>query len=142
MSGGDYVWHRKVNQAVGSSVSYGTTGVSGSVVVTGGTGAASGAIFVQRIQGIVTTGAAVTWGFTDSSGSQLITTAIDMSTAGTRFDVDFGPVGKQLPTGASLQVSGSASGAAANVDWFGYRKYMGGTSVGFFPASGASGTTL
>lgn len=141
MSGGDYLWHRKVNQSVGSQIAYGTTGVSGSVIVSGGTGVASGAIFVQHLEVIVTTGSAVTWNFIDSSGSQTIAGPIDMTTANTRFPFDFGEAGFQLPTGASLQVSGSASGAAANVKWIGYRKYMGGTSVGVFPASGASGTT-
>lgn len=141
MAGGDYLWYRKVNQAVGGQISYGTTGVSGTAVVTGGTGVASGALFIQHLEVIVTTGAGVTWNFIDSSGSQTIAGSIDMTTAGTRFPFDFGAVGVQLPTGASLQVSGSASGAAANVNWVGYRKYMGGTSVGAFPASGASGTT-
>lgn len=141
MSGGDYRWQRKVNQEVGSRISYGTTGVSGTAVVTGGTGVASGAIFIQHLEVVVTTGAAVTWSFLDSSGSQVLAGPIDMTTANVRFPFDFGETGWQLPTGASLQVSGSASGAAANVQWIGYRKYMGGTSVGFFPASGASGTT-
>lgn len=141
MSGGDYRWQRKVNQEVGAQISYGTTGVSGTTVVTGGTGSASGAIFVQHLEVIVTTGAAVTWNFIDSSGSQTVAGPIDMTTANVRFPFDFGDVGIQLPTGASLQVSGSASGAAARVAWSGYKKYMGGTSVGVFPASGASGTT-
>lgn len=140
MSGGDYRWQRKVNQEVGGSISYGTTGVSGASVVNGGTGSASGAIFVQHLEVIVTTGAAVTWNFIDSSGSQTVAGPIDMTTANVRFPFDFGDVGWQLPTGASLQVSGSASGAAANVRWIGYKKYMGGTSVGNFPASGASGS--
>lgn len=141
MSGGDYRWQRKVNQEVGGRISYTTTGVSGASVVSGGTGTASGAIFVQHLEVVVTTGAGVTWNFIDSSGSQTVAGPLDMSTANVRFSYDFGDVGLQLPTGASLQVSGSASGAAANVQWVGYKKYMGGASVGFFPASGSSGST-
>jgi len=142
MSGGDYLWHRKVNGAVGSQVSYTTTGVSGTAIVSGGTGAASGAIFIQHLELIVTTGSAgVTWSFIDSSGSQTIAGPFDMSTANTRYASDFGDAGFQLPTGASLQVSGSASGAAGNLKWIGYRKYMGGSFVPTTLASGASGTT-
>ncbi len=141
MSGGDARWQRKVNQEVGATIAYGITGVSGSIVVSGGTGSASGAIFVQHLEVTVSTGAAVTWNFIDSSGSRTVAGPIDMSTANVRFPFDFGPDGVQLPTGASLQVSGSASGASATVSWVGYKKYMGGTSVGVFPASGASGTT-
>ena len=141
MSGGDYRWQRKVNQEVGGRVSYTTTGVSGTSVVSGGTGTPSGAIFIQHLELIVTTGAAQTWSLIDSSGSQVVAGPFDMTTANVSFSRDFGDVGFQLPTGASLQISGSASGAAGNLQWIGYKKYMGGTSVGFFPASGASGTT-
>lgn len=140
MSGGDYEWHRKINQRVGQTVSYGTTGVSGTAVVSGATGVASGALFLQHVELVVTTGAAVTWNLIDSSGSNTVAGPFDMTTANTSFSRDFGPNGVQLPTGASLQISGSASGAAGTLTYIGYRKYMGGTSVGV-TATGASGTT-
>lgn len=140
MAGGDYLWHRKIHQGVGGYQVIGTTGVSGAVVLSGATGTASGAIFVQRIRVLVTTGAAVTWQFQDSSGFA-ITPPLDMGAVNTPFQFDFGDRGQQLSTGASLQISGSASGAGAIVNWEGFKKYMGGTSVGVFPASGASGTT-
>ena len=138
MSGGDYVWHRKVNQDIGGFSAFGATGVSGNVTLVAAQ--ASGAIFIQRASVYVTTGSAQTWQLQDSSGNA-VTPSLDMTTAGVPFTYDFGDRGIQLATGASLVVSGSASGAGGRINWEGYRKYMGGTSVGFFPASGASGTT-
>lgn len=142
MSGGDYVWHRKVNQGYVGSVAFGTTGVSGATVGTILSGAASGAIHVQRGIVRVTTGSSgVTWQLQDGSTGSALKEPFDMSIAGVGFPFDFGDRGLQLTTGNSLVVSGSASGAAGVIDYEGYIKYMGGTSVGLFPASGASGTT-
>ena len=142
MSGGDYRWHQKNNQAVGGTVNVNTTGATGTTSpISGGTGSASGAIFVQLLEVAVTTGATgVTWDFQGSSGSQSITGLVPVNTVGlTRFD--FGPRGVQLTTGSNFQLVTSATGTAGVINWEGYKKYMGGTSVGTFSASGASGST-
>jgi len=141
MSGGDYRWHRKVNQAMGGTIVYGATGVSGTAVVSGATGVTNFGIHVQIVDIHITTGASgVTWALLDSSGSNQIWGPLAMDLAGTSLHYDFGDAGVQLPTGASLQISGSASGVGATFTWEGYRAYKGGASVGNFLASGASGS--
>lgn len=142
MAGGDYLWHQRIHQRVGGTITVNTTGSSGTNVISGGTGTASGAIFVQKLSVIPTTGATgVTWNFNDSSGSTSISGLLPMDVAPNPYQMDFGPRGVQLQTGASLQLVLSATGAAGVITWEGYKAYMGGTSVGVFPASGASGTT-
>ena len=143
MSGGDYRWHQKINQAANTTLAIGTTGVSGATVLSGYTGASNFGFHIQIIDVHVTTGASgVTWSFMDSSGSNTIFGPLAMDTAGTPFHYDFGDRGVALPTGASLQISGSASGAGALVSIEGYRAYKGGASAGYSNASGASGTTV
>lgn len=138
---GDYLSYQSVNQAVGGTITVNTTGSSGTNIISGGTGTASGAIFVQRLSVTPTTGSTgVTWSFVDSSGSTSITGLLPMDVAPGPYQLDYGPRGVQLPTGASLQLVLSATGAAGIITWEGYKKYMGGTSVGFFPASGSSGS--
>lgn len=142
MSGGDYLWYQKTHQRVGGTIPVSVSGATGTNIISGGTGTASGAIFVQKLAVIPTTGSTgVTWNFLDSSGSTSISGLLPMDVAPNPYQLDFGPRGIQLPTGASFQLSTSATGAAGLITWEGYKAYMGGTSVGFFPASGASGTT-
>ena len=138
MAGGDYRKYRQENSDVSATSRINSTGaVSGAVLASG---VASGAIFVQRATIVPTTTGAVTWALTDtSSGTPAITPAISMTGSG--YSVDYGSRGLQLTTGASLQILPSATGAAGVITFEAYWKYMGGTSVGFFPASGASGTT-
>ncbi len=76
---------------------------------------------------------------TDSStGTPALTPLISMTGSG--YSVDYGSRGVQLTTGASLQATLSATGAAGVITVEAYWKYGGGTSVGVFPASGASGS--
>lgn len=138
MAGGDYRKYRQENSDVSTTARINTTGSSGGLVLA--SGVASGSIFVQRATIIPTTTGAVNWSLTDtSSGTPAITPLISMTGSG--YSVDYGSRGVQLNTGASLQVTLSATGAAGVVTTEAYWKYGGGTSVGVFPASGASGTT-
>lgn len=142
MSAGDYEVHRKNNQRVGGTIPINSTGASGTSTLSGGTGSASGAIFVQTIDVEISTGATgITWSIIDSSGANSITGLLPMDVAPTSYKRDYGSVGLQLTTGASLQLVASASGPVGVITWQGYKRYMGGTSVGVFPASGSSGTT-
>lgn len=142
MSGGDYRWHRKINQGLGGTFAVGTTGATGTNVVTGATGKTNFAIYVQILEVIPTTGSTgVTWNFLDSSGSTSITGLLPMDVAPNPYRFDFGDAGIQLPTGASFQFATSATGAAGTIIWEGYMAYKGGASVGYTNASGASGTT-
>lgn len=142
MSAGDYEIHRKHNQRVQGTIVINSTGSYTTGVISGATGSASGAIFVQIIDVQIATGATgVTWNFLDSSGANAIYGPLPMDVAPNSFHKDFGPVGVQLTTGASVQLTTSATGAVGVIAWQGYKKYMGGTSVGNFLASGASGTT-
>ncbi len=138
MAGGDYRKYRGENQDVSVTTTVNSTGASGGQNII--TGVASGAIFVQRAMFVPTTTGAVSWSLVDSSsGNPAITPLVSMTGSG--YSQDYGSRGIQLTTGASLQLLASATGAAGFVNIEGYRKYMGGTSVGNFPASGASGTT-
>lgn len=75
----------------------------------------------QRLTIFVLTGvASKTWTFGDSSGTVALTPALDMSVAGVRFAIDFGPKGRALTAGDSLKVTISAAGSAADVQFEGY----------------------
>lgn len=64
--------------------------------------------------------AAKTWTLGDSSGTVALTPALDMSTAGVRYTLDFGPKGRALTAGDALKATISAAGAAADVQFEGY----------------------
>ena len=134
---GDYRKYRSENTDVSTTARINTTGSSGGLVLA--SGVASGSIFLQRATIVPTTTGAVSWSLTDSSsGTPALTPLISMTGSG--YSIDYGSRGVQLNTGASLQVTLSATGAAGVVSVEGYWKYGGGTAVGVFPASGASGS--
>ena len=137
MAGGDYRKYRQENSDVSTTARINTTGSSGGLTLA--SGVASGSIFLQRATIIPTTTGAVNWSLTDSSGSLALTPLVSMTGSG--YSVDYGSRGVQLTTGGSLQATLSATGAAGLITTEAYWKYTGGTSVGNFPASGASGTT-
>ena len=135
---GDYRKYRSENSDVSTTARINTTGSSGGLVLA--SGVASGCIFVQRATIEPTTTGAVNWSLTDtSSGTPAITPLVSMTGSG--FSIDYGSRGVQLNTGASLQVTLSATGAAGVVTTEAYWKYTGGTSVNTALPSGASGTT-
>lgn len=75
----------------------------------------------QRISIYVLTGSAgKTWTFGDSSGTVALSPALDMSTAGVRYTIEFGAKGRALTAGDALKLTISAAGAAANVEFEGY----------------------
>lgn len=100
-------------------------------------------IHVQKLRIVVTTGAAVTWTFGDNN-SVNITNALDMSVAGTSFELDFGPTGSILTLNKNFIGTFSGAGAAADVYVEGYQEpaeeVNNGipTVVSVSPASGAA----
>lgn len=135
MAGGDYRKYRQENQDVSAQIRINATGASGVL----STGVASGSIFVQKLSIVPTTTGAVNWSVNDPT-SGAITPLVSMTGSG--YSVDYGSRGIQITTGASLTAVLSATGAAGLIEFEGYLKYTGGTSVGNFPASGASGSPM
>jgi hypothetical protein len=75
----------------------------------------------QRIRVHVLTGGAYTWQFrAKTTTTTVLSTALDMSTAGAFFDIDFGPKGFAIPAGETLEVLISGAGAAGRIEVEGY----------------------
>lgn len=77
-------------------------------------------IFIQRLHLEVTTGAAQTWTFGDSTPLDLVPAVSVAAIA--HFDFDFGPDGMPLAQGKNFLLTISAAGAVANCTWEGYQK--------------------
>lgn len=84
-------------------------------------------IHVQKLRIVVTTGAAVTWAFSDNNGTPVTVgpPALDMSVAGVEYEYDFGPTGTILTLNKNFIATFSGAGAAADVFIEGYQNpYM------------------
>lgn len=86
------------------------------------------AVFIQRIAVAITTAASANLQFIDSITSQSIFTAVGTPSIGAQ-EVDFGPEGLELTTGAGLVVLGTASGIAGSWHVEGYRRPAAGQAL-------------
>lgn len=80
-------------------------------------------IFVQRIIVYITTDAAQSWVFEDDNGTPKKVAEVTTSPGDeTRWDFDFGPIGKPLTEGKDLELNVSAAGLAGTIEVYAYRK--------------------
>ena len=117
---GDYQWYTSQYQDVSGSDSE-----VGAVNQTLATPRKAGyALFLQRANVHITSGAAgVTWKLKDSNGAEL-TGPFDAATSGTAHTRDFGPAGVQLSDNARLELVVSGAGATGAIAWEAYQKQV------------------
>jgi ribosomal protein L31 len=99
-------------------------------------------IHVQRLVVIVTTGSAKTWTFRSATTHTAIA-VLDMTTTGTKYDIDFGPQGIAVDINENLEILISAAGAAATVLIEGFQERTATeipTITGVVPQTGNAGT--
>lgn len=94
------------------------------------------AVFIQRIVVSITTAATGNIQFIDQATSQSIFTAAGTPSLGAQ-EVDFGPEGYQLTTGAGLVVLGTAAGPAGAWHVEGYRRIADGEALSLTEAKEA-----
>lgn len=111
-----------------------TAAVTASVVAIPGTPKI--AIFIQRIVCTITAAATGTIAFRDTAGTASIFTAQGTPSIGAQ-EVDFGPEGYALPTGAGLEVIGSAAGPVGAWHVEGYRRIADGQALSLDEAKNA-----
>lgn len=79
-------------------------------------------IWVQRIVVWISTSAAQSMTFQDDAGTPLVVAVVPSSPgANTRWDFDFGPVGRPLGENQDLDITLSAAGLAGSVIIYAYR---------------------
>lgn len=87
------------------------------------TGRAGQTIYIQRVIAYITTDAAVSWVFTDSNGTPKKVCEVTVSPGDeTRWDFDFGPLGRPLTEGKNFLLDVSAAGLAGHIEWYGYMR--------------------
>jgi hypothetical protein len=96
-------------------------------------------IHVQRVTLVVTTGAAHTLQLRSGTTHTVITPAMDLTTAGTKYEYDFGPQGVAIETNENLEALISAAGAAVSLTIEGFQERTATDLAGSFTLSSASG---
>ena len=117
MPGGDYTRRRVIYQDKSSTTNFAAT--DGNITLTAGR--ANYTQFIQRIVVMVKTSAAQTITFQSDSTSVYVAKMPSAPGVDTRWDFDFGPEGKSLPTGEGMQMAMTA-GNAGHVEVIGYQK--------------------
>ena len=77
-------------------------------------------IFIQKIHIEITTGAAQTWSFQDSTPTDIVPAVSVAAIA--HFDFDFGPLGVPCALAKNFVLTISAAGAVGWTSWEGYQK--------------------
>ncbi len=93
-------------------------------------------LYLQKLEISITTYAAKTWTFQDSSGTAVVNGVISIAAAaeahvsesGT-IVLDFGPTGLALTKGKDFQLKNSATGAGGQVHWEMYEKIDGAVAL-------------
>lgn len=117
-TGGDYARNRQTFQDLSTSAAFAAADGDTTLL----TGVASRTVYVQRIIVMIKTSAAQTITFQDSAGSPVYVAKIPSSPgADTRWDFDFGPIGKPLTSGKNLSMAMTA-GNAGHVEVLAYMK--------------------
>lgn len=78
-------------------------------------------IYIQRIIVYITTDAAQSWAFEDSSGKRVCQVPTSPG-VNTRWEFFFGSIGIPLTEGANFVLTMSAAGLAGSVEWEGYAR--------------------
>lgn len=92
-------------------------------------GRSTDTLYVQRIVVSITTSAAKTLTFQDSSGSPVAIAAVPSGQAVGAVVFDFGPEGFPLPVGTGLDLANSGAGVGAALVAQGYRRTAPGTAL-------------
>jgi hypothetical protein len=118
MPGGDYTRRRIIYQDVRSTTNI-VVGTSDYTLVTGKT---NYTVYVQRIIAWITTSAAQSVSFEDSSTALQIAAIPASPGAGTRWDFDFGPEGRPITTAENLVWNASGAGNVGHCEVLAYLK--------------------
>lgn len=87
-------------------------------------------IWVQRIIAYITTDAAQSWAFEDSTTGKKIAEVTSSPGDETRWDFDFGDEGIDLTIGENLVLNASAAGLAGHVKVYAYQKLSAAMAAG------------
>lgn len=118
MAGGDYARRRIIYPDVSTN----TTIVVGTADYTLVTGKTNYTIFVQRIIAWITTSAAQSVSFEDSTTALQIAKIPSSPGDSTRWDFDFGPEGRALTAGENLVWNASGAGNVGHCEVLAYLK--------------------
>lgn len=118
MAGGDYSRKRLIYQDVSTN----TTIVVGTADYTLVTGKTNYTVMVQRIIAWITTGAAQSVSFEDSTTALQVASIPSSPGSGTRWDFDFGPEGRAITTAENLVWNASAAGNVGHCEVLAYLK--------------------
>ena len=115
--GGDYTRRRIIYRDASTTVDFAATDGNTTLV----TGKTNNTVYVQRIIVVIKTSAAQAITFQSGTTSLYVTKIPASPGADTRWDFDFGPEGKALPTAENLQMAMTA-GNAGHVEVLAYFK--------------------
>lgn len=118
MAAEGYLQRRRWNQDISGNLRT-TAGTTTTTLVTNARPLVD-TIYIQRLHIEITTGAAQTWSFQDSTPLDLVPALSVAAIA--HFDFDFGPDGMPLAQGKNFVLTISAAGAVGNATWEGYQK--------------------